>query len=86
MKKFIFVLAFICFAIFVVNAQTITDDEDIQSWNDVQLTIPMSKKFDLYTAVTMRFGKNVTRLNDGRYAIGFIYKPNKAWSIQPFYW
>jgi len=25
-------------------------------------------------------------LNDGRYSIGFIYKPNKSWTIQPFYW
>lgn len=60
--------------------------DDIQSWNDVQLTVPMSKQFDFYTSVTMRFGKNISRLNDGRYAIGFTYKPDKSWLIQPFYW
>ncbi len=74
-----------CCAVFA-NAQLITDDEDIQSWNDVQLTVPLNKSFDFYAAVTMRFGKNVTRLNDGRFAIGFAWKPTKSLSITPFYW
>lgn len=86
MKKNFFVLALICFGILFADAQTITDDEDIQSWNDVQLTIPINKEFDFYTSLTLRFGKNITRLNDGRYAVGFVYHPNKSWSFQPFYW
>lgn len=83
MKKLLLVL--ILFAA-SANAQTITDDEDFQSWNDIQLTVPMTEKFDFYTAVTMRFGKNVTRLNDGRFALGFVWKPTKSFSVQPFYW
>lgn len=86
MRKIFFVIAFLGFGVLFANAQTISDDEDIQSWNDVQLTVPISKQFDFYTALTMRFGKNITRLNDGRYAVGFVYKPNKSWSFQPFYW
>jgi hypothetical protein len=46
----------------------------------------MDKYFEFYTAVTARFGKNVTRLNDGRYAVGFGWKPTKALTIMPFYW
>ena len=85
-KKLIFILVLFQFIILIADAQTINfDDEDIQSWNDVQLTVPMSKTFDFYTAVTMRFGKNVTRLNDGRFALGFIHKFNKSLTIQPFY-
>ncbi len=34
----------------------------------------------------MRFGKNVSRLNDGRFALGLVWKPAKALSIMPFYW
>ena len=34
----------------------------------------------------MRFGKNITRLNDGRYAFGIVWKPTKALSISPYYW
>jgi len=86
MKKIFLVLAVICFSALLIRTQTKTDDEDIQSWNDVQLTVPISKQFDFYTALTLRFGKNITRLNDGRYAVGIVYKPNKSWSFQPFYW
>lgn len=75
----------LCCTVFA-KAQLITDDEDIQSWNDIQLTVPLNKSFDFYTAVTMRFGKNVSRLNDGRFAIGLVWKPTKSLSIMPFYW
>lgn len=86
MKKIFLALILSGFCAGFINAQTITDDEDIQSWNDVQLTVPLDKYFDFYTAVTMRFGKNVTRLNDGRFAFGFVWKPTKSFSVQPFYW
>ena len=62
------------------------DDEDIQSWNDVQFNFPLSKTVDYFNKVTMRLGKNVSRLNDGRFAIGVVWKPLKALSISPFYW
>ena len=86
MKK-IFLILFLCgFCVNFAAAQTTTDDEDIQSWNDVSLTVPMTKQFDFYTALTFRFGKNVTRATDNRLAVGFVYKPNKSWTFQPFYW
>jgi hypothetical protein len=85
-EKMLHALAIICFCAGLTAAQVITDDEDIQSWNDVQLTVPLNKSFDFYTSVTMRFGKNVTRLNDGRFAVGVVWKPTKALSIMPFYW
>jgi hypothetical protein len=89
MKKTFPALFLIIFCVIFSNAQinqTIVDDQDIQSWNDVQLTVPMTEKFDFYTAVTVRFGKNASRINDSRFAIGFVYKPNKSWSVQSFYW
>ena len=86
MKKIFLTLVLVGFGALLADAQLITDDEDVQSWNDVQLTVPINKQFDFYTALTLRFGKNITRLNDGRYAVGIIYKPNKSLSFQPFYW
>ena len=68
-----------------VRAQ-LQDEEDNQSWNDLQLTLPVNDYFEFNTAVTMRLGKNITRVNDSRWAFGFTVKPNKAFSIQPFYW
>jgi hypothetical protein len=60
--------------------------DDFQSWNDIQLTVPIDKNFELYSALTARFGKNVKRLNDGRAAVGIGWKANKVLTIMPFYW
>lgn len=82
----IFALAFLfSLCIFSAQAQT-NNDEDVQSWNDVQLTVPMTKKVDFLTQITGRFGSNITQLTDARYLFGFVLKPNKAISITPFYW
>src|SRR5947209_5947229 len=61
-------------------------DQDFQSWNDLQLTVAMSKHVDFTTKVTMRFGKNASRLTDARFQIGYVWKPTKLLSISPFYW
>ncbi len=86
MIKILLFFALISFGALFVDAQAVADEDDNQSWNDVQLSVPMSKEFDFYLAGTLRFGKNITRLNDRRIAVGFIYKPNKSLSFQPFYW
>lgn len=86
MKRLLTVLALVFGCAAALAAQPNTDDEDVQSWNDVQLTVPLNRVFDFYTALTMRFGKNVSRLNDGRFAVGVAWKPTKALSIMPFYW
>jgi hypothetical protein len=88
-KKLIFtVFAVVFLTLFQVKAQTppLVAQDDFQSWNDVQLSVPLSKKVDFVTQFTMRFGKNVSRLNDGRFQFGLSFKPNKTWTIQPFYW
>jgi Protein of unknown function (DUF2490) len=78
----------VVFSATLTSAQTspISDPEDIQSWHDLQLTVPLSKHFDFNTVVTMRLGKNISRLNDGRFAIGITWKPHKSFSVQPFFW
>ncbi len=86
MRNIVLATILICFAALFADSQTTTDDEDVQSWNDVQLTVPINERFDFYTSFTARFGKNISRLNEARYAAGIVYHPNKAWSFQPFYW
>jgi len=85
MIKILLFFALIGFSVLCADAQAVADEDDNQSWNEMQLTVPMTKEFDFYLAGTFRFGKNVTRLNDRRIAVGFIYKPNKSLSFQPFY-
>ena len=85
-NNLLLVSAFLLPGIFTFAQTSLSqDDEDIQSWNEVQLTVPLTKQFDFVTSVTMRFGKNISRLNDGRYQLGFTWKPLKALSITPFY-
>ena len=86
MKKLFLAAILIGGGIFFADAQAISDEEDTQSWNDVQLTVPLNERFDFFTSFTARFGKNISRLNEARYAAGIVYHPNKAWAFQPFYW
>lgn len=56
------------------------DDEDAQSWNDIQLTIPLNEKVDLYLTTTYRFGDDLSRLTEGRVGAGVGVKLNRAFS------
>ena len=87
MKNFLWTLFFAISLTIAVSGQTNRQsDEDVQSWNDVQLTVRMTKQFDFLLQGTGRFGNNVTELSDRRIAVGFIYKPTKSLSVTPFYW
>ncbi|HSK73264.1 MAG TPA: DUF2490 domain-containing protein [Pyrinomonadaceae bacterium] len=85
MRKIFLALILIGCCAGFINAQTTVDDDDNQSWNDVQLTVPMTKEFDFFTQITARFGNNVSRLVDSRFALGFVWKPTKSLSVSPFY-
>lgn len=86
MKIFVKILLIIGFCALSATAQTAPDDTDIQSFNDLQLTVPLSKSFDFYTSVGVRFDRNVSRFFDGRFALGVAWKPTKSLTILPFYW
>jgi hypothetical protein len=86
MSRLFFALILIVCGASLANAQATVDRDDNQSWNDVQLTAPITGKVDFTLTANFRFGKNVTRLNDRRIAVGFVYKPTKYLAIQPFYW
>lgn len=68
-----------------IEAVRAQDDEDVQSWNDLQLTVPIEKKVDFVTKLTLRFGKNVSRLTEQHFNIGFAWKPTHALTILPYY-
>src|SRR5687767_4857009 len=56
-----------------------------QSWHDLQVTVPLGDRFELYTALTVRIGSNITLFVDGRVAAGVGWKPVKDLTIMPFY-
>jgi hypothetical protein len=65
--------------------QTRVPKSDNQSWNDVQLTVPLTKVVDFTMQGTLRLGDNVTQTVDQRWGIGFVIKVNKYLSFNPFY-
>jgi Protein of unknown function (DUF2490) len=85
MKNFIFTLIILCFAVSLAKAQTTVDEEDFQSWNDVQLTLPLNKQFDFIVTGTLRFGNNVERLVDRRIGAAVNFKVTSWLSLQPIY-
>lgn len=61
------------------------DDEDIQSWNDLQITIPVNAKVDALLLTTLRLDQNLGRVGEGRAGFGFAIKPHRSFSISPTY-
>src|SRR6185295_10615491 len=78
MKKIRFVaglIAVLCACAARAAAQA--PEKDTQSWNDFQLTVPMTEKAEFVVAGTLRIGGNLTTAVDERWGIGFNYKLNK---------
>lgn len=67
-------------------AQAAQDDTDTQSWNDLLVTVPMSKRFDFFLQGTLRFTRDISRVGEKRIAVGYVWKPNAHFSVSPFYW
>ncbi|MBX3283206.1 MAG: DUF2490 domain-containing protein [Acidobacteria bacterium] len=69
-----------------IIGQSAPDRSDTQSWNDFRLTVPLSKKVDLVTQFSLRFGSNLTKFAENRILFGFAFKATKNLTITPFYW
>lgn len=63
----------------------VVDDGDIQMWNDVNVTIALNKKVDIYVPFTIRLYRDVQRVSEARVGSGFVFHVNKAIAITPFY-
>jgi hypothetical protein len=81
MRRIVFCLILIVFCAVFVKAQV--DHDDNALWNDFQITVPMDKHFDFFLSGTLRFGKNITRVQETRVGVGFVFKPLKDLSFSP---
>jgi len=78
MKKTRFVAGLIAvLCVCAARAAAQVPEKDTQSWNDVQLTVPMTRKAEFVVAGTLRIGGNLTTAVDERWGVGFNYKLNK---------
>jgi hypothetical protein len=75
--KTIKVIAWALAGIFLCATQAAAQvpEKDTQSWNDVQLTIPMTKKVDFLVQGTVRLDRELAY--DVRWGAGFNYKVNR---------
>lgn len=62
-----------------------TDDEDLQSINDFQVSIPLNKKLDFVILSTLRFGNDLSKFTEGRIGSGVAWKANNAFTVTPAY-
>jgi hypothetical protein len=62
-----------------------SDNDDVQSWNDVTLTKPLSKTIDLYIPATIRFANDLSRFNEWRLGGGIGFKLHPRFSTAATY-
>ncbi len=71
--------------VFSTSAVAQQDDEDVQSWNDLQVTVPLNKRVDLTLFGTLRLASNLTQASEARIGAGLGFKVTDAISIAPSY-
>jgi hypothetical protein len=67
------------------RAQTAVPESDTQSWNDLQFTIPLSKKAEFVIIGTLRIGDNLTSFVDEREGFRFNYQIQKYVTLQTLF-
>src|SRR6266567_5009615 len=58
---------------------------DTQSWNDVQIAIPVNERLDLLLLGTLRVGRHITHPVDERAGVGFSFKFDKYLTLSANY-
>jgi hypothetical protein len=89
-NRFGYLLSLISIALCAVvgvraQAKNPVPKDDVQFWNDTNLTVPFSKKVDMVIQGTVRIRSNFSSAVDERWGIGWVFKVNKYLSFNPFY-
>ncbi len=80
----IFVLGVYLICADITFAQSAPQD-DTQSWNEVQFTLPVNKKVDLILNGQLRFGRDLREFVDERAGVSVAFKMNKYFTFTPGY-
>jgi hypothetical protein len=67
------------------SAQSRPSRSDVQSWNDVQVSVALNKTIDFVLLGTLRIGRNLHRPVDERVGLGFSFKAGKYLTFAPNY-
>jgi hypothetical protein len=85
MKKTALLWAAILMCALRATGQSPVPKSDMQSWNDVQFTIPLNKKTEFVLIGTVRIGDNITQPVDERLGIRFNFALNKYLTLQTLF-
>lgn len=80
---FAFVVA--CVHSSVAQQARVAPEDDMQSWNEVQLTIPVNKRLDLVLNGIVRFGDDVSEFVYERAGVALGFKAGKYLTLTPSY-
>src|SRR4051812_41650484 len=73
------------FCVTNLHAQSVPPETDNQSWNDLQVTIPLSKKAEFVITETLRLGDNLTQFVDEREGFRVNYQIQKYVTLQTLF-
>lgn len=59
--------------------------DDNQQWNDIQISVPVTKQIDFTIYSTYRIGRDITHLVDRRIGAGFSFKVGSYLTFTPSY-
>ncbi|MBK9152698.1 MAG: DUF2490 domain-containing protein [Chloracidobacterium sp.] len=62
----------------------VTNEPEVQSWNDLQVSVPITKSLDLITMATVQFGQRLTNVDNVRYSVGVRKDFSDNISVLPF--
>jgi hypothetical protein len=66
------------------RSQSAVPESDTQSWNDLQVTIPLSKKAEFVIIGTLRIGDNLTKFVDEREGFRSITRSRNTSPCRPY--
>lgn len=67
------------------HAQTPVPEQDLQSWNDLQVSIPINKQTEFVLVGTARLGGSLTSFVDERWGVRVNYAAQKYVTLQGLY-
>jgi hypothetical protein len=83
--RFVFCVLLIICSIPLAASQSSTapvaPEDDTQNWNDVQLTVPLNKRFDFLINAQLRTGNKLRDFAEARAGVGATFKPSKHLSL-----
>jgi hypothetical protein len=69
----------------VAQSRSPAPHTDTQSWNDLQVTVPLNKEIDMILLGTLRIGRSVTHPVDERVGVNFRFNVGKYLTWTPGY-